>query len=65
MRAAVLSPLPPLAYRDPMVLLYPHGMSARFDPCGRYLRAGDFVNGYVLDRFEVEDGVVLAVLRRH
>jgi hypothetical protein len=55
---------PPLAYRDTMLLVYPHGMTAQFDPRGRYLRAGDLVNGYVLDRFEVEDERVLAVLRR-
>ena len=48
-----------------MLLVYPHGMTAQFDPRGRYLRPGDLLNGYVLDRFEVEDGVVLAVLRRH
>ena len=57
-------PLSPLAYRDPMLLVYPHGMTAQFDPRGRYLRAGDLVNGYVLDRFEVEGEQVLAVLRR-
>jgi hypothetical protein len=56
---------PPLTCRDQMLLVYPHGMTAQFDPCGRYLRAGDLVNGYVLDRFEVEDEKVLAVLRRH
>ena len=56
---------PPLTCREPMVLVYPHGMTAQFDPRGRYLRAGDLVNGYVLDRFEVEDEKVLAVLRRN
>jgi hypothetical protein len=65
MIAGALPPLPPLAYREPMLLVYPHGMTARFDPRGRYLRPGDILNGYVLDRFEVEHGVVLAVLRRH
>ena len=55
---------PPLTYREPMLLVYPHGMTAQFDPRGRYLRAGDLVNGYVLDRFEVEDEKILAVLRR-
>jgi hypothetical protein len=62
---AVARPEPPLTYRDPMLLVYPHGMTAQFDPGGRYLRAGDLVNGYVLDRFEVEDEQVRAVLRRH
>jgi hypothetical protein len=55
---------PPLAHREPMLLVYPHGMTAEFDPRGRYLRAGDLVNGYVLDRFEVEDNQIRAVLRR-
>jgi len=58
-------PEPPLTYREPMLLVYPHGMTAQFDPRGRYLRAGDLVNGYVLDRFEVEDEKILAVLRRN
>ena len=56
---------PPQTCREPMLLVYPHGMTAQFDPCGRYFRAGDLVNGYVLDRFEVEDDQVLAVLRRN
>jgi hypothetical protein len=47
-----------------MLLRYPHGMTAEFDPCGRYLRAGDLVNGYVLDRFELESERVVGVLRR-
>ena len=59
------TPEPPLTYREPMLLAYPHGMTAQFDPRGRYLRAGDLVNGYVLDRFEVEDGQILAILRRN
>jgi hypothetical protein len=58
-------PLPPLAYRDPMLLVYPHGMTAEFDPRGRYFRAGDLVNGYVLDHFEVDGEKILAVLLRH
>ena len=58
-------PYPPSAYREPMLLIYPHGMTAQFDPCGRYLRPGDLVNGYVLDRFEVEDETVRAVLLRN
>ena len=48
-----------------MLLVYPHGMTAEFDPCGRYFRAGDLVNGYVLDHFEVDGEKILAVLRRH
>ncbi|MDX6411245.1 MAG: hypothetical protein QOE91_761 [Gaiellaceae bacterium] len=48
-----------------MLLIYPHGMTAQFDPRGRYLRAGDLVNGYVLDRFEVEENQVRAVLSRN
>ena len=56
---------PPCAYREPMLLVYPHGMAAEFDPRGRYLRPGDLVNGYVLDRFEVEGERILAVLRRN
>lgn len=65
MQTLAPSPSPPYAYRDPMLLVYPHGMTAQFDPRGRYLRAGDLVNGYVLDRFEVEGEKILAVLRRH
>jgi hypothetical protein len=48
-----------------MLLSYPHGMTAEFDPRGRYLRAGDLVNGYVLDRFELDGEQVVAILRRH
>jgi hypothetical protein len=46
------------------MLLYPHGMTARFDPRGRFLRPGDLVNGYLLDHFEVDDYDIVAVLRR-
>jgi hypothetical protein len=38
-------------------------MTARFDPCGRFLRAGDLVNGYVVDHFDVDEQDVVAVLR--
>jgi hypothetical protein len=46
-----------------MLLLYPHGMKAFFDPRGRFVRPGDLVNGYVIDRFEREGDEILAVLR--
>ena len=55
----------PEVWRDRLVLLYPHGMKAAYDPRGRFLRPGDIVNGYVLDRFEVEREAVVAVLRYH
>jgi hypothetical protein len=55
---------PPTVWRDPLLLLYPHGMTARFDPRGRFLRPGDLVNGYLLDHFEVDEQEVVAVLRR-
>jgi hypothetical protein len=53
----------PSVWRDPLLLLYPHGMTARFDPRGRFLRAGDLVNGYVVDHFDVDEQDVVAVLR--
>ena len=56
---------PPTVWRDRLVLVYPHGMRAAFDPRGRFLRPGDLVNGYVLDRFERELEDVVAVLRYH
>jgi hypothetical protein len=57
---------PPTVWRDPLLLVYPHGMRAKFDPRGRFLRPGDVVNGYILDHFEVaEPDEVVAVLRRH
>jgi hypothetical protein len=63
---AVAEPLEvPWAWRDAMLLVYPHGMTAEFDPRGRYLRAGDLVNGYLLDRFEVDGERVVGILRRH
>ena len=55
----------PWTWRDAMLLLYPHGMTAEFDPKGRYLRAGDLVNGYVLDRFEFDGERVVGILSRH
>ena len=55
----------PSVWRDPLLLLYPHGMTARFDPRGRFLRAGDLVNGYVVDHFDVDEQDVVAVLRPH
>jgi hypothetical protein len=54
---------PPAACRDPMRLVYPHGATAIFDPGNRFYRAGDLINGYVLDRFELDDEVVVAILR--
>ena len=54
----------PFVWNDRLVLLYPHGMRAQFDPRGRFLRPGDLVNGYVLDRFEVEREEIVAVLGR-
>jgi hypothetical protein len=56
---------PPRTWRDAMLLAYPHGMTAEFDPRGRYLRAGDLVNGYVLDRFELHGERVVGILTRH
>jgi hypothetical protein len=55
---------PPPVWREPLLLQYPHGMTARFDPRGRFLRPGDLVNGYLLDHFEVDDLGIVAVLRR-
>jgi len=55
---------PPSVWREPLLLLYPHGMTARFDPRGRFLRAGDLVNGYLLNHFEVDEYEIVAVLRR-
>jgi hypothetical protein len=52
-------------WREPLLLQYPHGMTARFDPRGRFLRPGDLVNGYLIDHFEVDSLEVIAVLRRH
>jgi hypothetical protein len=55
---------PPTVWREPLLLLYPHGMTARFDPRGRFLRAGDLVNGYDLYHFDVDEQEIVAVLRR-
>ena len=56
---------PPRAWREPMLLVYPNGGTALFDPRDRFFRAGDLLNGYVIDHFEVDDEVVLAFLRIH
>ena len=56
---------PPQAWRDSMLLVYPNGATARFDPRDRFVRSGDLLNGYVVDRFEVEGEAVLAFLRLH
>jgi len=48
-----------------MLLVYPNGGTALFDPRDRFFRAGDLLNGYVIDHFEVDDEVVLAFLRIH
>jgi hypothetical protein len=61
----VAAPEPPRVWREPLLLHYPHGMKARFDPRGRFLRPGDLVNGYLIDHFEVDALEVVAVLRRH
>ena len=53
----------PRAWREPMLLVYPNGATARFDPRNRFFRAGDVLNGYVVDRFEVDGEAVLAFLR--
>jgi hypothetical protein len=55
----------PGAWREPMLLVYPNGATARFDPRDRFVRAGDLLNGYVVDRFEVHGEAVLAFLRLH
>ena len=55
-------PEPPPAWNDRMLLEYPNGGTVRFDPCGRFYRPGDRLNGYVLDRFEVDDERVVAIL---
>ena len=67
MTAAVLvaPPEPPPAWNDPMLLVYPNGGTARFDPRGRFYRAGDVINGYVVDRFELDSDRIVAVLRMH
>ena len=59
----VAPPEPPPVWREPLILQYPHGMTARFDPRGRFLRPGDLVNGYIVDHFDVDVQDVVAVLR--
>ena len=56
---------PPQAWREPMLLVYPNGATARFDPRDRFVHSGDLLNGYVVDRFEVDGEAVLAFLRLH
>jgi hypothetical protein len=56
---------PPQVWRGPMLLVYPNGATAQFDPRGRFYRAGDVLNGCVLDRFELDGEVVVAFLRLH
>ena len=57
----------PAAWNEQMLLAYPHGLVARFDPAGRFVKPGDLVNGYVVDHFELDEreDKVVAVLRRH
>jgi hypothetical protein len=54
---------PPDAWREPMLLVYPNGATASFDPRGRFFRGGDLLNGFVLDRFELDGERVVAFLR--
>ena len=53
----------PRAWSQPMLVVYPHGMRAAFDPRGRFFHPGDTLNGYVVDRLEREGDRVLAHLR--
>ena len=46
-----------------MLVAYPNGGKVPYDPCGRFYRAGDVLNGYVVDRFEVDGDRVVAILR--
>jgi hypothetical protein len=46
-----------------MLVAYPNGGTVPYDPCGRFYRPGDVLNGYVVDRFEVDGDRVIAVLR--
>lgn len=62
-RPATQTRSPPHAWREPMLLVYPNGGSARFDPRDRFFRPGDLLNGYVIDRFELDDETVVAYLR--
>jgi hypothetical protein len=56
---------PPPAWNDRMLLAYPNGATVRFDPCGRFYRPGDLLNGCVVDRFELDGDVVVAILTAH
>ena len=65
-RAPAIAPTPvepPHAWHDRMLLEYPNGGRVAYDPCGRFYRAGDLVNGHVVDRFEIVGDDVVAVLR--
>jgi hypothetical protein len=62
---ATRTEIPLIAWRERLVLLYPHGMKAFFDPRGRFVKPGDRLNGYVVDRFEVEGDEVVAILTYH
>jgi hypothetical protein len=62
---AAASPEPPRAWHDRMLVAYPNGGKVAFDPCGRFYRPGDFLNGYVVDRFELDGERVVAILRVH
>jgi hypothetical protein len=64
-RPATQTHSPPHAWREPMLLVYLNGGSARFDPRDRFFRPGDLLNGYVIDRFELDDETVVAYLRVH
>ena len=60
---AQATPEPPRAWNERMLVAYPNGGKVPYDPCGRFYRAGDVLNGYVVDRFEVEGDRVVAILR--
>lgn len=62
---ATAPPEPPRSWHDLMLVVYPNGGVARFDPRGRFFRAGDVINGFVVDRFELDGEQVVAVLRVH
>ena len=56
-------PEPPRAWNERMLVAYPNGGTVPYDPCGRFYRPGDVLNGYVVDRFEVDGDRVIAILR--